>query len=131
MKKLLLIVFSLCTFFAVKASDTTNVTAVLAIGETVKSDSLLVLDKVTSNPITASVTGVSIQNSNPAAATVSYINRVVTISRVGAGSGTATLSCRVTYTDPGDGLQKSEDKVVLINYTVAGEPHGINISLFN
>lgn len=127
MKQFLLTAIILLVSFFCFAADTTTV--VLSAGQNIKSDSIKVIDQVTNNEITASITSVSIQNSNPEVAAVSYLSRVIKITRVKAGSGTASISCRVSYVDPGDGLQKTEDRTIIINYTVIGTPHGIKLSL--
>ena len=53
----------------------------------------------------------------------------IRIARISGGKGTALLTCHVTYIDPGDGLQKSEDKTIVISYSVTGSPHGVKLSL--
>lgn len=131
MKQLLLFAITFLSFFVANAADTSTVNVIVPVGQTIKSDSLKVVDAITNNEISATVTGVSIQNSSPSIATVSYLSRTISVMRVAPGSGTAILSCRVSYTDPGDGLQKSEDKVIIINYTIAGTPHGVTLQVFD
>lgn len=128
MKKVLFFIAIVFSIYA-KAADTTFVT----VNNVAKTATITVVDKVTGSTLNANVSNIIIQNNNPEFATVSTnaINpRAIDVSPVASGSGTATVNCHVVYTDPGDGLQKSEDKVIVIAYTVTyTPPHGSKLSL--
>lgn len=123
----LLLVLSLQSF----ASDST--TAVIPTGMTVKSAALRIVDNVTGTFLSATVSNIVIENSNPEIATVTVDTSsslpIIKVTRVSGGSGTASVTCHISYTDPGDGLQKSEDKTIVISFTVTGAPHGAKLSL--
>jgi transcriptional regulatory protein LevR len=133
MKKLLLFVaLFACSLFAKAAlSDTVFV----SVGNMSKSSVINVVDKVTGSLTSANVTNMAVQNNNPEYATVvpspsDTWGKTVLISPVASGSGTAVVSCHVTYVDAGDGLSKSEDKTIVIAYTVVfTPPHGVKLSL--
>jgi hypothetical protein len=114
---------------ATPAADTTAVTAQIGAGS--KYATITVLDQTTGTPLSATISNVSVQNNNPEIATVSTTGNPnqIKVAAVATGSGSATVSCHVVYTDPGDGLQKSENRTIIINYTVIGAPHGAKLSL--
>lgn len=129
MKNTLAILFILLASI-VNAADTTKVT--VQVGSGSKFSAINVIDKVTGNYVTATITNVSVQNLNPELATVSPNDPnpiVIKVSPIKAGSGTAIVSCQVDYVDPGDGLQKSETKSIVISYTVIAAAHGVRLSL--
>lgn len=128
MKKLLLITFLFVSIFA-NATDTTTVSVTLEAGKVTESAPILVIDNITGAQVEATVSNIVIQNNNPSVATVSPYASSIKITRVGVGSGTATVSCKVSYTDAGDGLSKYETKTIIINYTVIGAPNGVKLSL--
>lgn len=132
MKKVLFLIaivsaFSLCSF---AQQDTMSLA--LQMSSSYRYSSVNVVDKVTSNYVSATVTSMTVQNNNPEIATV-VLNpnsaNSIKAGGVAVGTGTAVVSCHVVYTDPGDGLQKSEDRQVLITYTVSGSPHGAKVVL--
>jgi hypothetical protein len=129
MKHLLLILIisiSLNSF----ASDTTFVT--LQVGAGSKFAPINVVDKVTGNYVAATITNVAVQNNNPEFATVipnPTNQNVIKATAITAGKGAATVSCNVTYVDAGDGLQKNENKIIVISYTVVGAPNGTKLSI--
>lgn len=130
MKKLLSAFLLLTLAFVCKAGDTTNVT--ITVGAVSKYATINVVDALNGTAVAATISNVSVQNNNPSIATVGLNTNAansIKITAVTAGSGTATVTCHVVYTDSGDGLQKSEDKTIVIAYTVTGSPHGVKLSL--
>lgn len=131
MKKLILsLSIILVSIYAnAAATDTASVTIQVGVS---KYSAINVKDAVTGNYLSATITNVSVQNSNPEFATV-VLNpnnpTSIKITGVAAGSGTAIVSCNISYTDPGDGLLKSEDKTITLSYTVSGVPHGSKLAL--
>jgi tartrate dehydratase alpha subunit/fumarate hydratase class I-like protein len=127
MKKIILLLSIVLTSFFASASDTTSVT--VQVGAS-KYSAINVKDAVTGNYLSATITNVSVQNNTPALATVAPNNSTsIKITGVAAGSGTAIVSCHISYTDPGDGLLKSEDKTITLSYTVVGVPNGAKLAL--
>lgn len=132
MKKLLFL-FSItlltCSAFA---NDTTRVS--VQVGAQ-KSGTIYIRDQVTGVFLSGVISNIVIQNYNPTIATVELGSAVnsVKVNGVAAGSGSAIVSCQVTYTDPGDGLQKTETKSIVVSYTVtnqvASSPHGVKLAL--
>jgi hypothetical protein len=130
MKKIILFFAIILVSFCSNATDTTTVT--LQVGAGSKFATINVTDKVTGGYVSATITNVSVQNSNPEFATVVLNpNSTTSIKATGvaAGSGVATVSCNVSYTDPGDGLLKNETKTIIISYTVIAAPHGVKLAL--
>lgn len=126
MKKLLLITFLIVSIFA-SANDTTVVN--LQVGAGSKYSAINVKDAVTGNIVSATITNVVVQNNNPEFASVTVNANVIKATAVSAGSGTAAVSCNVSYVDPGDGQTKNESKTIVISYTVLAAPHGVKLSL--
>lgn len=129
MKKLLLIaIASMFSFWANAAGDTTTVSVQVGAGS--KFSAINVLDQITGNYVSATVTSVSVQNNNPEVASVTATtSNAVKVTAIAAGSGTAVVSCHLSYVDPGDGLTKSEDKTIVVAFTVIAAPHGVRLSL--
>jgi hypothetical protein len=127
MKKLLLAIIVLFSITA-NASDTSFVSVQYLAS---KSTSLQVVDAVTNGILSATFSGVTVQNNNPSVATVTVSNtKTITVSGLAAGSGTAVISCHVNYVDIGDGQSKSEDKIIVVSFTVLpAPPHGVKLSL--
>jgi hypothetical protein len=122
----LLVIFSFG--LSALASDTTKVS--IQVGAGSKFSAINVVDKVTGNYISATITNVTVQNQNPELATVTINDpTTVKVTAIKAGTGTAVVSCHLEYTDPGDGLQKSEDKSMVISYTVIAAAHGVGLLL--
>lgn len=118
----------------VKATPPDTSFVSVQVGGSSKTTYLNILDKVTDSLMaTAILSNITIENSNPDYASIlpSTSNpRRLVITPIAGGTGTAIVSCHVTYTDPGDGLQKSEDKTIVIAYTVIyNPPHGVKLSL--
>jgi hypothetical protein len=132
MKKLLLIAIVSISCLIAGATPVDTVSVSVQVGGASKSSAMNVVDMVTGSALTANITNVSIQNSNPETAKVSVNTantREIIVSPIAGGFGTATVSCHVTYVDAGDGLLKSEDKTVVISYTVIyNPPHGAKLS---
>lgn len=129
MKKLLLITFLFTTIFA-SATDTTLVN--LQVGAASKFASIYVSDNVTGSNVQATISNAVVQNNNPEVATVipnPYNATSIKATAVSAGTGTAVVSCNVSYVDPGDGQTKNESKTIVIKYTVIAAPHGVKLSL--
>lgn len=124
---LLLILFIGMTTKA--ATDTASLS--LQVGAS-KYSAINVTDLVTGGYISATISNLSVQNNNPEFATVG-VNptnaQVLVATGVAPGNGTATITCHLQYTDAGDGQLKSEDKTIVIAYTVIGSPHGVKLSL--
>jgi hypothetical protein len=130
MKKLLALAIILTISFASKATDSTFLT--LQVGGSIKNAFIGVVDQVTGAQLSATITNVSVQNNNPELATVvvnPLISNGIKATAVAAGTGTAVVSCNVSYVDPGDGQTKTENKTIIISYTVIGAPHGVKLSL--
>jgi hypothetical protein len=130
MKKLFLFIAIVLTSFFAQAQDTTNVTAQVGAGS--KYASINVVDKVTGNYVSATITNVTVQNNNPEFATAApnpNNPNSIRVTPVAEGSGTAVVSCTVSYVDPGDGQTKTENKTIVISFTVIGAPHGVKLSL--
>jgi hypothetical protein len=125
-----LLMFSLYVLAEKPLVDTTTVT--VQVGSSSKYAAINVIDLVNGNYVNATVTNVSVQNNNPEIATVApnpTDNRSIRVSPIAAGTGTAVVSCHLSYVDPGDGLTKSEDKTITIAFTVIASPHGVKLSL--
>lgn len=125
---LLAVIFSM----SVKAAaDTTALS--LQVGAGSKYGYLNVIDLVTGSGIATTVTNIVVQNNNPELATItaspSISPTAIAATAIAPGNGTATVTCHLQYTDPGDGLQKSEDKSTIVSYTVIGSPHGVKLTL--
>lgn len=133
MKNVILFIALCGTFLAAQAADTTYVN--LQVGASAKTSPLAVVDSTTGDVITANISNVVIDNSHPEIISITsqyYQGGAYTIKAtpVSGGSGIAKVTCHVVYTDPGDGLQKSEDKVIVIAYAVTyTPPHGAKLSL--
>lgn len=131
MKKLVLIaIVCLTSVFAI-ASPVDSTTLNLQVGAS-KYSILNVVDKVTGNYVTVTITNVSVQNNNPELATFSpspNSSNSIKATGVAAGAGTAVFTYHISYVDAGDGLTKSEDKVVNVSYSVSGDPHGVKLVL--
>jgi hypothetical protein len=130
MKKLFLFTAIVLTSFFAQAQDTTSVTAQVGAGS--KYASINVVDKVTGNYVSATITNVTVQNNNPEFATVApnpNNPNSIRVTPVSEGNGTALVSCNVSYVDPGDGQTKNEAKTIVISYTVIAAPHGVKLSL--
>lgn len=134
MKKLLsiaVLVFAFSLVAKAAPSDTTSLS--LQIGAGSKYAGISVIDQVTGTAITpVTISNVVVQNNNPELATIIQNPSNpsgLKATPIAAGSGTALVTCHVVYTDPGDGLQKSEDKSILLSYTVSGTPHGVRLAL--
>ena len=116
---------------AAPSADTATLT--LQIGAGSKYAGINVIDQVTGVAITpVTISNVVVQNNNPELATIIQNpsnTSGLKATPIAAGSGTALVTCHVVYTDPGDGLQKSEDKSILLSYTVSGTPHGVRLAL--
>lgn len=112
------------------ATDTASLS--LQVGAGSKYSAINVTDLVTGSYISATISNLSVQNNNPEFATIG-VNptnaQVLVATGVAPGNGTATVICHVQYTDAGDGQLKSEDKTIVIAYTVIGSPHGVKLSL--
>jgi hypothetical protein len=132
MKKL--IVLSLILIAFTLKSAATDSTGVSLSGAS-KSAGINSIDLITGYGVATTISSISVQNNNPEIATITSIafncntNTGIKATPVTNGNGTATVTCHVNYTDPGDGLPKSEDKIIVISYTVTGSPHGIKLSL--
>lgn len=110
--------------------DTVAIT--MQYGASAKYGSINLIDQVNGNYIApTAITNLVIQNQNPDVAAVTMSTTTsVKVAAVAGGTGTATVSCHVVYTDPGDGLQKSEDKTIVVAYTVNyTPPHGAKLAL--
>jgi hypothetical protein len=130
MKKLFLLTAIVLTSFFAQAQDTTHVTVQVGAGS--KYASINVVDKVTGNYVSATITNVTVQNNNPEFATVApnpSNPNSIRVTAVAEGNGTALVSCAVSYVDPGDGQTKNESKTIVVSYTVIGAPHGVKLSL--
>jgi hypothetical protein len=129
MKHFLLILLSVIVFAGANArSDTAFVS--LQVGGVTKASTITVVDSITGSPLSSSISNVVVQNINPEFANVALLSgTTVKAAPVAAGTGTAIVSCNVSYVDPGDGLQKNQTKSVLLSYTVTGTPHGANLTL--
>lgn len=132
MKQLILLSAIVLTSFFSKAapSDTTSLTVQVGAGS--KFAPINIIDQVNGNYVSATITNVSVQNNNPELATVvpnPSNQTVIKATAIAAGTGTAIVSCHVSYVDPGDGLTKSEDKIMVISYTVIAAPHGVKLSI--
>lgn len=135
MKQLLLILLVSLTINANAKTESDTATVTVQVGYGQKTATLNLVDSATGSILTgASIVSVAIQNAHPEIISLSssYNSGVWSIKAdpVGGGSGTALLSCKGTYTDPGDGLQKTESKTIVISYTVIyNPPHGTKLSL--
>jgi hypothetical protein len=112
------------------AADTTALS--LQVGAGSKYSAINVVDLVTGSFVSATISNLSVQNNNPELATVGVNptnSQGLVATAIAPGTGTATVSCHLQYTDPGDGQLKSEDKSTVISYTVVGSPHGVKLSL--
>jgi hypothetical protein len=133
MKKLLsILIVSIFYFHANATTDTVFVS--IMVGGASKTAYINVVDKVTDSVILlSSVSGVTIENSHPELASVlvsESSQRRIVVSPIAGGKGYATVLCHVTYTDAGDGLIKSEDKTIIVAYTVIyNPPHGVKLSM--
>lgn len=134
-KHLLFLLFAAITFLSASATappmpstDTASVS--LQVGGNTKFGTINVIDSTTGNFLTATISSIVIQNNNPEIATVSQNNATsVKAVAVSAGTGTAIVSCNISYVDPGDGLQKNQTKSAVVSYTVTGTPHGAGLTL--
>jgi hypothetical protein len=128
MKKTLILLFVLCAFIKASAADTTKIS--IQVGGGSKFSAINVVDKVTGNFVAATISNVSVQNLNAELATVTLSDpTTVKLTPIKGGNGVAVVNCHLEYVDPGDGLQKSEDRAVVISYTVAAAPHGVSLLL--
>jgi hypothetical protein len=133
MKKIIAILLAAVIFsMAAKAAATDTTVLSMQVGGSVKNAYLAINDLITGTAINATFSNVVVQNNNTDIATIivnPLISNGIKATPLIAGSGTAVVSCHVSYTDPGDGQQKSEDKTIVIAYAVTGAPHGIKLSL--
>lgn len=132
MKKFLLIALVSMFAYSVNAApaDTTSLTVQVGAGS--KFAPINIVDKVTGNYVSATITNVTVQNNNPELATIipnPSDPTSIKATAVTAGNGTAVVSCHITYVDPGDGLHKSEDKSITITYTVIAAAHGVRMAV--
>jgi hypothetical protein len=129
MKKTLILLFVLCAFIIKSsAADTTKIS--IQVGGGSKFSAINVVDKVTGNFVSATITNVSVQNLNAELATVTLSDpTTVKLTPIKGGNGIAVVNCHLEYVDPGDGLQKSEDKAIVISYTVIAAAHGVSLLL--
>lgn len=106
----------------------------LQIGGT-KSGSFVIKDAVTNTTLSANYSNLQFSNSNPEFATfqpnssVSDPESMVKGFPLAVGSGTVVITVDVTYTDPGDGVQRTETKTLSKTFEVTGTPHGANLEL--
>lgn len=128
MKKLLLIAIVSIFAFTAHASDTTSVSVDVGV---FKSSYLGLNDQVTGTNLNATYSNITVSNPTPGIATVAQNGTLssIKVTGIAPGTGYATVTCTASYVDPGDGLQKTEQKSIVIAYTVVGTPHGAKLSL--
>lgn len=104
----------------------------LQVGAGSKFGTINIRDAVNGNYVAATISNVSVVNSNPEFATIipnpSNVSSIKA-TPVAAGSGTATVSLHLDYTDPGDNQAKSVDKTVPLTFNVIAAPHGVNVEI--
>jgi hypothetical protein len=128
MKKIILFFGIVLASLSSSAADTTHVS--VQVGGLSKFAAIAVTDIVTGNNVVATITDIVVQNNNPSVATVTNSSgNTIRVVPVLEGSGTAVVSCNVSYVDPGDGQTKNEAKTIVVSYTVIGAPHGVKLSL--
>lgn len=100
-----------------------------------KSKNFTLRDATNNAPISANYSNLQFSNSNPASATFQADSgapdpeSLVKAIPVAVGSGTVAITVDVTYTDPGDGVQRTETKTLTKTFEVTGTPHGANLEL--
>jgi hypothetical protein len=130
MKKVILFLAIVLTSYFANASDTTTVSIQVSAGS--KYAPINIVDQVSGNYVSATITNVAVQNNNADIATVApnpTNTTIIKVTGVKAGTGTAVVSCHISYVDAGDGQTKSEDKTIVVSYTVIAAPHGVRLSL--
>lgn len=106
----------------------------LKIGEA-KASSFILRDSVNNSLLSATYSNLQFSNSNPSVATFQANSSapdpesIVKASSLAVGSGTVVITVDVTYTDPGDGVQRTETKTLTKTFEVTGTPHGANLDI--
>lgn len=100
-----------------------------------KTGSFILKDPTTNQVLTTGYSNLVLNNSNPEVAnfqadsTSPDPESKIKATPAAVGSGNLTISVDVTYTDPGDGVQRTETKSMTKTFEVAGTPHGASLEL--